>query len=92
MGILQDIVPFYRSIHLSLNTMYCELCGSPSHNTNQCHALDALADRLDRSAFRVNEGPQGPGGGQEVEVDTEVDELVEEDQFIATIVMSKGTW
>jgi hypothetical protein len=61
-GILQGIVPFYRSIHL-LNTMYCELCGSPSHNTNQCRALDALADRLDRSTFRVNEGPQGPRGG-----------------------------
>jgi hypothetical protein len=26
-------------------------------------ALDALVDRLDRSTFRVNEGPQGFGGG-----------------------------
>jgi hypothetical protein len=42
--------------------MYCELCGSPYHNTNQCHALDALADRLDRFAFKLNEGPQGFGG------------------------------
>jgi hypothetical protein len=40
-----------------LNTMYYDTFGSPSHNTNQCHALDALAERLDRSAFIVNEGP-----------------------------------
>jgi hypothetical protein len=45
------------------NTIYCEFCGSPTHTTNQCRALDALANRLDRSTFRVNETPQGFGGG-----------------------------
>jgi hypothetical protein len=38
------------------NPMYCELCGSSSHNTNQCRTLYALANRLDQSAFWVNEG------------------------------------
>lgn len=46
------------------NTIYCELCGSPTHTTKQCRALDALADKLDRSAFRVDEAPQGFGGGR----------------------------
>jgi hypothetical protein len=44
--------------------MYCELCGSQAHNTNQWCALEALADRLDRYEFKVNEGPQGFGGGR----------------------------
>jgi hypothetical protein len=34
------------------------------HATNQCRALDALADRLDRTSFRVNETPQGLGRGR----------------------------
>jgi hypothetical protein len=37
-----------------LNTIYCELCGSPTHTTNQGRALDDLANRLDRSTFKVN--------------------------------------
>jgi hypothetical protein len=47
--------------------VYCEFCGSPTHTTKQCRALDALADRLDRSAFRVDEALQGFGGGRKVE-------------------------
>jgi hypothetical protein len=34
------------------------------HSTNQCRALDALADIFDRTSFNVNETPQGPGRGQ----------------------------
>jgi hypothetical protein len=45
------------------NTMYYELCGSTTHTAKKCHALDALADRLDLSAFRIDESPQGFGGG-----------------------------
>jgi len=43
--------------------IYYKFCGSPTHTTKQCHALDALADRLDRYVFRVDEAPQGFGGG-----------------------------
>jgi hypothetical protein len=46
------------------NTVHCEFCASTMHTTNQCRALDALADRLDRTTFRVNENPQGPGRGR----------------------------
>jgi hypothetical protein len=46
------------------NTIHCEFCASTTHTTNQCRALDALADILDRTTFRVNEKPQGPGRGQ----------------------------
>jgi hypothetical protein len=46
------------------NTIHCEFCTSTTHTTNQCRALDALADRLDRTTFRVNENPQGPGRGR----------------------------
>jgi hypothetical protein len=72
--------------------VYCELCGSPTHTTKQCHALDALADRLDRSAFRVDKAPQGFGGGHRGRgrISRWMD-LVEEDQFIVTIVMNKDT-
>jgi hypothetical protein len=45
------------------NIVHCEFCTSTTHTTNQCRALDALADRLDRTTFRVNENPQGPGRG-----------------------------
>jgi hypothetical protein len=34
------------------------------HTTNKCRVLDSLANRLDRTTFRVNENPQGPGRGQ----------------------------
>jgi hypothetical protein len=46
------------------NTIHCEFCASMTHATNQCRALDVLADRLDRTTFRINETPQGPGRGQ----------------------------
>jgi hypothetical protein len=46
------------------NTVHCEFCASTTHTTNQCRVLDALADRLDRTTFRVNETPQGPGRGR----------------------------
>jgi hypothetical protein len=36
---------------------------TPTHTTKQCRDLDVLADRLDRSAFRVDEAPQVFGGG-----------------------------
>jgi hypothetical protein len=72
--------------------MYCELCGSPSHNTNQCKALDALVEILDRYAFRVNEGPQGLEGVMEEKEDTREDELIEEDQFTSLIMINGDTW
>jgi len=37
---------------------------STTYTTNQCQELDALADRLDRTTFRVNENPQGLGRGR----------------------------
>jgi hypothetical protein len=43
--------PILQKYSPTPNTLYYELCGSPTHNTNQCHALDALVDRLDRSTF-----------------------------------------
>jgi hypothetical protein len=39
------------------NTVHCEFFASTTHTTNQCRALDALGNRLDRTAFRVNENP-----------------------------------
>jgi len=45
--------------------IYYGLYGSPTHNTNQCHTLDSIVVRLDRSKFWVNEGPQGFGGGHQ---------------------------
>jgi hypothetical protein len=47
-----------------LNTMHCDFCASTTHATNQCRELDALADRLDQTSFRVNKTSQGPGRGQ----------------------------
>jgi hypothetical protein len=58
--------PISQKYTPTLNTMYCELFGSPSHNMNQCGAMDALAERLDHSAFIVNEGCQGTGRGHGV--------------------------
>jgi hypothetical protein len=46
------------------NKVHCEFCTYTTHTTNQCIALDALADRLDRTTFRVNENPQGLGRGR----------------------------
>jgi hypothetical protein len=43
--------------------IYYELCGSLTHTTKKCHTLDALAYRLERSTFRINEVPPGFGGG-----------------------------
>jgi hypothetical protein len=49
--------------------VHCEFSASTKNATNQCRALDALADRLDQTSLRVNETPQGPergrGGGSE---------------------------
>jgi hypothetical protein len=44
--------------------MHSAFCAYTTHTTNQCRALDALTDRLDRTTFRVNETPQGPGRGR----------------------------
>jgi hypothetical protein len=43
--------------------MHCEFCASTIHATNQCRVLDAVADRIDRTSFKVNETPQGLGRG-----------------------------
>jgi hypothetical protein len=49
------------------NIVHCEFFASTTHTTNECRALDALEERLDRTTFRVNENPQGlergRGGG-----------------------------
>jgi hypothetical protein len=36
---------------------------STTHATNQCRGLDALANRLDQTTFKINETPQGLGRG-----------------------------
>ena len=41
------------------NNNYCELFSSTTHHTDQCRALDSLADKSDRSTFQVNETSQG---------------------------------
>jgi hypothetical protein len=41
------------------NTVHYDLCTSTMHTTNQCRALDALADRLYLTTIMVNENPQG---------------------------------
>ena len=46
------------------NTVYFEFCGSSMHISNQCRSLDALANRLDRTSFRVNEGNTSYGESQ----------------------------
>lgn len=45
------------------NNLFCEFYGPPNHHMNQCRSLDALADRLDRSAFRINGTHRGRGVG-----------------------------
>ena len=44
--------------------MHCNLFSSTTHATNQYRALDALADKMDRTSLRVNETPHGPGRGR----------------------------
>jgi hypothetical protein len=74
------------------NMVYYEFCGSTTHTAKQCHALDALADRLDHSSFRIDEAPQGFGGGvAEVEELSEEAEMVTEDPLTATTVMNRAT-
>jgi hypothetical protein len=46
------------------NTVHCEFFTSTTHTTNKSRVFDALADRLDRTTFQVNENPHGPGQGQ----------------------------
>jgi hypothetical protein len=57
---------------------------------NSVTALDALADRLDRFSFRVDEAPQWFGGGLEVGEDSQGGQLAKEDQFIVTTMTNKG--
>jgi hypothetical protein len=56
--------PIMQNYMTSPNTIHCELCASMTHATNQCRALDALADRLDQTTFRVNTTSQGPERGK----------------------------
>lgn len=58
--LLFPILPKYSKV---TNLVFCSFCGSSTHGTEQCRALDALADRLDRTAFRVNDNARGRGGG-----------------------------
>jgi hypothetical protein len=53
-----------------------------------------LRTRLDRTSFRVNETPQGPGRGRGGGAggDFRGGRTGEEDQVDATTVMSKATW
>jgi hypothetical protein len=56
--------------------------------------LDALADRLDRTSFRVNETPQGLGRGRGGGDggDFRGGRTREEDQVDSTTMMIKVTW
>jgi len=55
--------PILQKYSLVLNTIYYKFCGSPTQTTKWCHSLNALADRFDQFSFRVDEAPQGFGGG-----------------------------
>jgi hypothetical protein len=46
-----------------LNIVHSKFCAYTTHATNKCRSLDALADILDQTSFRVNETPQGLGRG-----------------------------
>jgi hypothetical protein len=92
MGILQGIVPFYRSIHLHSNTMYCEFVVHPLTTPISVELWMHLQQIGSVCIQRSMKDLKDLEGVMEVEEDTEVDELAEEDQFIATIVMSKDTW
>jgi L-amino acid N-acyltransferase YncA len=74
--------------------VHFEFCASTTHAMNQCRALDALADRMDRTSFRVNEPLRDREEVEEVELEetSEREELGEEDQVDATIVMRKAKW
>jgi hypothetical protein len=56
--------PIVHKYKTTPNTIHYDLCASTTHVANQCRELDALADILDQTSFRVNETPQGPGRGQ----------------------------
>jgi hypothetical protein len=56
--------PIMKKYSTVPNTVHCDLCAYTTHTTNQCRALDPLAYRLDRTKFKVNENPQGPGRGR----------------------------
>lgn len=45
------------------NSIFCEFCVSPMHNTNQWKSLDAMADWLHHMEFRVNEATHRRGCG-----------------------------
>ena len=56
--------PIIQKYSMVPNTVHCEFCASTTLATNHCRELDALADRLDRITFKVNETPQGLGRGR----------------------------
>jgi hypothetical protein len=55
--------PIMQKYTIAPNKINYDFCASMNHAKNQCRALDALADKLDRISFRVNETPQGPQRG-----------------------------
>lgn len=63
-GPLPRLCPISQKYSNVPNKNYCELCASTTHHTDQCQAMDDLAERLDRSTFKINEtGHGGQGGG-----------------------------
>jgi len=56
--------PIIQKYSIVPNIAHCDFCASTTHTTNHCRVLDALANRLDRTTFRVNETPQGPRRGR----------------------------
>lgn len=58
-GHLPQMFPILQKYSNIPNNTYYELCASTMHHTDQCRALDSLAERLDRSMFRVNESKWG---------------------------------
>jgi len=62
-SILQGIFPFYRSINLRwIPCIVKYVVHPPITPINVLLSMDSLVDRLDRSTFRVDEGPQWHGG------------------------------
>lgn len=91
MGTLLGTALFCKSTLLQLILSIVNSVGHlPIHGTERCRALDALADRLDRTTFRVAEGKDLRDTGQvvgEVEVVSGEDELAEEDRSDVTTMM-----
>jgi hypothetical protein len=92
MGILPGIVTFYRRIHLLQTPCIVSFLFHPlitPINVDILMQLHTYWIDMHLGSMKYFKDSKGVA---EVEGDTEVDEMVEEGHFTATIVMSKKTW